>query len=272
MGYTFKAVEDLVFTDDFMFGAVMREPHICKGVLERLLQIKIDRIEYPELQKTLSPFYTQKGVRLDVYVEGGGRVFDVECQTYRIKSIGRRTRYYQSMIDMDSLLRGTDYAELKESYIIFICLDDPFGAGLPVYTFVRSCAEDKSVSLGDGTHHLVFNAAAYEREENGEIKDFLAFVKGNAPKSNFTKEIATMVQAKKFQNTFLNEYMAIQLHEHDVEERAMQRGISQGIERGISQGERKASVEAARNALALGIPVEQVAKITGLSVAEIGEL
>lgn len=30
-----------------MFGAVMREPKICKDVLELLLQVKIDHIEYP---------------------------------------------------------------------------------------------------------------------------------------------------------------------------------------------------------------------------------
>ncbi len=28
-------------------GAVMREPEICKGVLERLLHTRIDHIEYP---------------------------------------------------------------------------------------------------------------------------------------------------------------------------------------------------------------------------------
>ena len=49
---------------------------------------------------------------------------------------------------------------------------------------------------------------------------FLAFVRNNTAESDFTKEIATMVQTKKFQNTFLNEYLAIQLHERDVEERA----------------------------------------------------
>ena len=43
--YNFKPVEDLVFADDFMFGAVMREPEICKGVLERLLHVRIDHIE-----------------------------------------------------------------------------------------------------------------------------------------------------------------------------------------------------------------------------------
>ena len=38
----------------------------------------------------------------------------------------KRTRYYQSMIDMDSLMKGQDYSELKDSYILFICKRDPF--------------------------------------------------------------------------------------------------------------------------------------------------
>lgn len=130
-----------------MFGAVMSEPKICKEVLELLLQIEIDHVEYPELQKPISPFYSKKGVRLDVYVAGSDKVFDVECQSYKVENIGKRTRYYQSMIDTDSLLKGADYSELKESYIIFICLDDPFEAELPVYTFERKCKESEEVEL-----------------------------------------------------------------------------------------------------------------------------
>ena len=260
MEHSFKPVEDLVFTDDFMFGAVMREPEICKGVLERLLQIKIDHIEYPELQKTISPFYTQKGVRLDVYVAGSDNIFDVECQTYKISNIGKRTRYYQAMIDMDSLLKGTDYSELKESFIIFICTDDPFNAGLPVYTFERKCKESDSVELNDKTHHLIFNASAYSKEKNQEIKDFLEFVKSNSPKSDFTKEIATMVQTKKFQNTFLNEYLATQLHERDVEERAKQQGA-------IAKALSTAAILKQSN-----VDIELIAKSTGLSTAQIAAL
>ena len=55
----------------------------------------------------------------------------------RVEDIGKRTRYYQSMIDIDSLLKGAVYSELKESYVIFICTSDPFESGLPVYTFER---------------------------------------------------------------------------------------------------------------------------------------
>ena len=48
---SFKPVEELTFTDDFMFTKVMKNKSICKGLLERLLGIKISKIEYPEIQK-----------------------------------------------------------------------------------------------------------------------------------------------------------------------------------------------------------------------------
>ena len=55
-----KSIEELTFTDDFLFGRVMQNPEICKGLLERLLEIKIEKIEYPVLQKTISPHFKSK--------------------------------------------------------------------------------------------------------------------------------------------------------------------------------------------------------------------
>ena len=34
-------------------------------------------------------------------------------------------------MDVDNLLRGQSYAELKESYVIFICTQDPFAKACP---------------------------------------------------------------------------------------------------------------------------------------------
>ncbi len=142
--------------------------------------------------KYISPFYTRKGVRLDVFVADSDKVYDVECQSYKVEDIGKRTRYYQSMIDIDSLLKGAVYSELKESYVIFICTNDPFESGLPVYTVERKCREDAGVELKDETHHLIFNAAAYEHANDPELRDFLSFVRNNTAESelyrqNFTK-------------------------------------------------------------------------------------
>ena len=49
-----KAIEDLTFTDDGMFQAVLHEPEICTKIVERLLHIRVNHIEYPEIEKTIA--------------------------------------------------------------------------------------------------------------------------------------------------------------------------------------------------------------------------
>ena len=134
-----KPIEELTFTDDFLFGRVMQNAEICKGFLERMLEIKIEKIEYPELQKSISPHYQSKGIRLDVYVQDSNRVFDIEIQNSLDENLPKRTRYYQSMMDVDLLLKGNNYTELKESFVIFICKDDFFGFNLPCYS-IKYCS------------------------------------------------------------------------------------------------------------------------------------
>lgn len=77
-GGWFKPVDELTFADDFMFGKVMENKEICKKVLEILLGIKIDDIQYPKLQEVLNPCYDNKSIRLYVFAEDSERVFDIE--------------------------------------------------------------------------------------------------------------------------------------------------------------------------------------------------
>ena len=59
-------MENLKITDDFMFGAVMSNPKLCKPLLEMVLGVRIRKNEYLELQKTIDKRYGSKSVRLDV--------------------------------------------------------------------------------------------------------------------------------------------------------------------------------------------------------------
>ena len=163
-----KPIEELTFTVDYMFGYVMRNKEICKGIIERLLKIKIDKIEYPELQKSITPHYESKGIRLDVYVLDSSRVFDIEVQNILDDDLPTRTRYYQSMMDIDLLLKGKKYSELKESFVIFVCKEDFFDEGLPCYTFSNLCHEKPTLELGDKTHKIIFNAGAFSKENDLE--------------------------------------------------------------------------------------------------------
>ncbi len=64
--------EDLSISNDFLFGKVMQDPELCKGLLQRILPaLEIDRIEYPQLQKSINMDMDAHSVRRDVYVKDG---------------------------------------------------------------------------------------------------------------------------------------------------------------------------------------------------------
>ena len=65
----------------------MHDPEICAEVVERLLHIKVNRIDYPELEKTIAPYYSSKGIRLDVYIKNSDKVIDVEIQNYKMEAV-----------------------------------------------------------------------------------------------------------------------------------------------------------------------------------------
>ena len=266
-----KPIEELTFTDDGMFQAVLHEPDICAELVERLLHIKVSHVEYPEIEKQIAPYFTTKGVRLDVYLKDSDKIIDVEMQSYPQEALGKRTRYYNSMIDMDSLMKGQDYTELKECYILFICKIDPFRDendrvyGLPCYTFSNTCIEDSSVNLNDKTMKVIYNASAYKEEKDQRIRDFLHFVQTNeCGDDDFSNRLSAIVEQLKENDKFRSDYLAMNLHDRDITRRARQEGISQGL--------RQKSEEAARNFYANGASIELIAKSLNMTEEEVREL
>jgi len=58
--------EELSISNDFLFGKVMQNPELCRGLLQRILpDLKIERIEYPELQKSIRMDMDARSVRLE---------------------------------------------------------------------------------------------------------------------------------------------------------------------------------------------------------------
>jgi predicted transposase/invertase (TIGR01784 family) len=264
-----KPIEDLTFTDDFMFGRIMQNSEICKGLLERLLEIKIEKIEYPTLQKSISPHYKSKGVRLDVYVQDSNRVFDIEIQNFLDENLPKRTRYYQSMMDIDLLLKGKNYTQLKESFVIFVCKEDFFGENMPCYFFTNTCRDKPDLQLGDKSYKVIFNASAFENEKNLEKKSILEYIIDKKSTSEFTTKLDTLVEQTKLNEIFKGDYMAWGLAEFDAEQRGKKEGYSAGVSDGIQQGEYKAKIETAKNLLAMGLSIENICKATDLSIEEV---
>ena len=144
----FKSFDELTFTDDFIFHKVMTQnEHICKKVIELCIGRKVNRIRYKDGQKSLKPSPDGHGIRLDVYLEDDLQtLYDIEMQTSYHKFIGKRIRYYDSVMTINSLESGKQYEELPNSYIIFICLYDPFGMGRAVYEFTKRDKADPALT------------------------------------------------------------------------------------------------------------------------------
>ena len=173
-----KQLKELTIKDNFMFGAVMMDEGNCKGLLERVVQIPIDRVEISK-EKSIVYHPEYKGVRLDVYVKDEKQTrYNVEMQVEKKPALGKRSRYYQSQMDMEMLLSGEDYAELPNTYVIFICDFDPFGEGKYRYTLRMKCEESAEVKFVDGRTIVFLNThGKNESEVPKELVTLLNYIR-----------------------------------------------------------------------------------------------
>lgn len=107
MERTRKKYEELTITDDFMFGKVMRNPKRCKKLLEIILNVKIQKVEFIDDQQTVDSDYIARGIRIDVYAEDNANtVYSVEMQARNTGELPVRNRYYQSAVDINLIEKG----------------------------------------------------------------------------------------------------------------------------------------------------------------------
>ena len=268
----------LTLADDFIFSRVMQNVEICKEVLELLLKINITKIEYPTVQKVFQSLKNSKGIRLDVYVQetGGQRVFDIEIQTVITKEEALRARYYQGMLDLDNLLKGNDYTELPQTYIIFLCMKDPFGLNLPVYHKQSFIDPDNRHSYDDKTKKIFYNVGRYQDVEDPKIRRFLGYLKKKETSDKLTRRLDQMVEELKAIEMGFSDYIAIRQREFDWlrqgKEEGYIHGLKAGLEQGLEQGAHQKAVETAEKLLSMGLSLEQVAEGTNLPLETIQRL
>ena len=215
-----KKYEELEFTDDFFFCKILtKNKSLCKELLELILEIKIKDIVFSAEQKPIELTAGAKGVRLDVYVEDDVQtVYDIEMQPAAKKNLAKRSRYYQGMIDLNLIDRGADYKELKKSFVIFICLSDPFDRGLHLYTFENYCKQCSDLCLGDETVKVFINASGTSNDVSDEMKAFLDYLKGKGSSTNFTRQIEEEVNKARVHEEWRVEYMSLFLRDLDMRE------------------------------------------------------
>ena len=136
------------------------------------------------------------------------------------------------------------------------------------------------IIVNDGTKHIVINYSLYDLIEDEELKALCKYCKTNEISSELTKEIDMEVNAIKQNERARQEYSFLfnRYPDHIFKEikkakkEGEKKGITQGRAEGIAEGAYTKAFETARNCLSLNLPIETIAKITGLSIEEIERL
>mgnify|MGYP000715969789 CR=1 FL=1 len=274
--------KDASLSNNFIFCRVMSENlDLCKDFLEMLLNIQIERLELSQAEKTIDVDFLSKGVRFDVYVKDGtGRCFDIEMQTTDRKNLPKRARYYQGILDISNLNQGFDYEELHESYIIFLCLDDVFKKGLPIYTFRNVCEEDGKTPLNDGTVKVFCNARKYDKMPTERLRTFFRYLLENkADSSGFAKSLEEKVMRAKIPTEQWRAQMTLEQEMYFIKKHAREDGYAEGYRVAVAEKEEafkealnEEKLENARKLKDSGVSVEIISKCTGLSLEQVLEL
>ena len=219
---------------------LMSDKENCKGFLERALSMKIDHVEI-STEKNIVYHPEYRGVRLDVYAKDEKNTrYNIEMQVLKQPALGRRSRYYQSQMDMELLAKGCEYAELPDSYVIFLCDFDPFGEGKYRYTFRKSCEETQKASLKDGRCIMFLNTCGENAEDvPEELVSFLKFVHADLKESqtdfqdDYVRQVQKSVTHIKGSREMEERFMLLELLMQDERREGRKEGRKEGLKAAI---------------------------------------
>lgn len=242
-----KEFQELTFIDNFIFITVMQDPKNSKKFLEMLFGVPIDRIDVSG-ETPLNYHPKHKSVRLDVYIKDENNTrYNIEMEAFKKDSLVKRTRYYHSQIDMNLISTGTNYKELPDTFVIFICDFDPFGREKYCYTVRNKCDEDASIEIKDGVTSIYLSTFGTNKNEvSKELVNFLDFVHERAEGSNrdygdaFIKQLQDSIREIKQSREMGEAYMGLKEWLEDEYDEGMEAGrkelLTSMIEKKLSKG------------------------------------
>ena len=207
---------------------------------------------------------------MDVYLKDENKVINVEMQTSNHGDLPRRARYYQAAADIDTTPKGSEYSDLKQNYVVFICTFDPFLQGKPIYNFQNYCITyGIPIPLEDGTEKIFLNTAAKDTTSlDRELRLFYDYIKGKVAQTAFTKELDATISQMKQEKEERNMYLTYSSRMMECRRDGYEEGISIGLEQGAYQ----TKLETARKLIARSYSPEEIADVSGLTIYQVQSL
>ncbi len=169
----------------------------------------------------------------------------------------RRMLHYASLLYSKTLERGSDYANAKDVYVIFIFDDDVFDLQLPLYEF-RMRMEDGMDLPGANLTVIVANGAYRDRIETDLSKLFSDLHESDPKKMKVPVLRKAMEQLKGRDGRMRSEFDRMM---SSIKKDIREEGKAIGMKEGLAEGR----ADIARNMIRESFPPERIAQLTGLS-------
>ncbi|WP_276753764.1 Rpn family recombination-promoting nuclease/putative transposase [Limosilactobacillus ingluviei] len=231
------AQEYFDFTNDLIFRWVMEREENCLAILRAILpELKITAVKRRENEHPVNylAFDDERGVRFDAIIEDDQeRFYDVEMQVVNQPGLGNRVRYYQAQLDQETLKKGEDYDDLRESYVIFFCAFDPCGQDRRLYQFHYYEDVDRQLRLPTNSHVILINALGTKDQITPELAAVLDVMNRRRDNTNplavrLVKEIDDYNRDKKRRRALMNLKMRLKDE--------WRLGLSEGLDQGRAEG------------------------------------
>ena len=122
-----------------------------------------------QTQKDMKRLAGARSICLDAYgTDSTGKKYDLEIQREDKGANPHRARYHSSVMDIENLNARQDFAELPDTYTIFITEKDFYGKGEPIYIVERMNLTTGS-SFDDGEHILYVNGEYRGESDIGKL-------------------------------------------------------------------------------------------------------
>ena len=154
--------------DDLLFNLMYQDKGACQELIRTILEDE-SLIVLDVIAQNTIPNLLGRGVRLDVTCKTSDkRIINVEVQRFDSDDHFRRIRYNASVLTARHTMKGTNFKDTSEVYIIYITEFDIINSDKTV-CHIESFIRETGKIIDDGLHRIVVNAAKYDGSKTARL-------------------------------------------------------------------------------------------------------
>lgn len=189
-----EIVGELTLMDDAFFHKLAEHPGFCQEVLQVILQKPALEVVEVIPQMNLKNLIG-RSVYLDVFCkDSAGNYYNIEIQKTDSEDHQKRVRFHGSCMDALVSRKGSCFAELPETYVIYISDFDLFRNGEAVY-YIDRVKRDDGMVVENGFHEIYVNTVIDDGSDISELMKL--FRSSGIPEDKRFPEVCRLIRYYK---------------------------------------------------------------------------